>query len=195
MTGQPKLLFFAGSTRSGSLNARLARLAYEIAQANGIASTLADLADYRMPLYDGDLENAGGPPEAAVRFKQLLKEHQGVMIAAPEYNAGITPLLKNTLDWTSRVREGGESPLAVFQTRVFALIAASPGGYGGMRGLLMVRNVLMQGLGAMVLPDQLAVARANEAFDEHGHLADKAAQERLKAIIQRLARAAQRLAD
>jgi NAD(P)H-dependent FMN reductase len=185
-----RLLFLAGSAREGSLNKRLAKLAHDVAEANGIAATLADIGDYPMPLYDGDTEAKEGPPENARKLKALMEVHHGVFIAMPEYNASVTPLLKNTLDWMSRVKVEGEPPLAVFKTRVFALGAASPGGFGGVRGLTALRQTMELGLGALVLPDQILVARANEAFDENGHLKDKAQMDLLKAVVQRLARAA-----
>lgn len=185
-----KLLFLAGSARQGSYNKRLARLGAMIAEANGIASTFADLGDYPMPLYDGDLEASDGPPENARKLKALMGLHTGIFIASPEYNASITPLLKNTLDWISRVRSEDEAPLEVFKTRVFALGSASPGGMGGLRSLTTVRQVLELGLGALVLPEQFAVPRAADAFDDHGHLKNKDSQEQFKALIQKLARAA-----
>ncbi|MFZ4807390.1 MAG: NADPH-dependent FMN reductase [Hyphomicrobiaceae bacterium] len=185
-----KLLFIAGSAREASLNKRLARLGAEIAAANGIAATFADLGDYPMPLYDGDLEARDGVPENALKLRSLLSVHAGVFIACPEYNAGMTPLLKNTLDWISRTRDEGEAPVAVFKTRVFALGAASPGGFGGVRGIGMTRQVLEIGLGAVVLPDQILVPRAGNAFDERGHLVDKGQQQMLKSVVERLARAA-----
>jgi NAD(P)H-dependent FMN reductase len=188
-----KLLFFAGSARAGSLNKRLALLAEQIAIANGIPSAFADLGDYPMPIYDGDLEAAEGPPENARKLKALMGVHSGIFIVAPEYNAGITPLLKNTLDWISRVRDEGEPPLQVFRTRVFALASASPGGFGGIRGLVATRQTLELGLGALVLPDQLAIPRATDAFDTDGHLKDKGQQEALKGLIETLARAAKAL--
>lgn len=185
-----KLLFFAGSAREASFNKRLARLGAEIAEANGIAATFADLGDYPMPLYDADLQALDGIPENAKKFEALMKVHTGVFIACPEYNASITPLLKNTLDWVSRVRIEGEEPLAVYKTRVFALGAASPGGMGGLRGVNVVRTTLELGLGALVLPDQFAVPKAGEAFEDNGHLKNKDAQENFKKLIQKLARAA-----
>jgi NAD(P)H-dependent FMN reductase len=185
-----RLLFFSGSAREGSLNKRLAKLAHDVAEANGIAATLADLGDYPMPLYDGDLEAREGPPDNARKLKALLGVHHGVFIACPEYNASITPLLKNTLDWVSRVRDDGEAPLAVFKSRVFALGAASPGAIGGLRGLIATRQTLELGLGALVLPDQIGVAKAGEAFGDDGHLKDKALMELLKSVVQKLARAA-----
>lgn len=190
MTSSVRLLFFAGSQRQNSFNKRLARLGADIAEANGIAATFADLGDYPMPLYDGDAEVAEGPPENARKLKHLMGLHTGIFIASPEYNSSIPPLLKNTLDWVSRVREGDEIPNEVFKTRVFGLGSASPGGMGGLRGLNTVRQVLELGLGALVLPEQFAVPRAADAFEENGHLKNKDSQETLKALIQKLARAA-----
>lgn len=185
-----KLLFFAGSARDASYNKRLAWLGAEIAEANGIAATFADLGDYPMPLYDADLQALEGIPENAAKLEALMKVHTGIFIACPEYNASITPLLKNTLDWVSRIRNEGEEPLAVYKTRVFALGSASPGGIGGLRGLNTVRTTLELGLGALVLPDQFAVPKAAEAFEDNGHLKNKDSQETFKRLIQKLARAA-----
>lgn len=190
MINSTKLLFFAGSARESSHNKRLARLGAAIAEANGIAATFADLGDYPLPLYDADLQTRDGIPDNAYKLEALMRVHTGILIACPEYNASVTPLLKNTLDWVSRIRTNGEAPLEVFKTRVFALGSASPGGTGGLRGLFTVRQVLEMGLGALVLPEQFSVPRAHEAFDEHGHLKDKSAQERFKGLIQTLARAA-----
>jgi len=186
----PRLLFFAGSVRKASHNKRLAKLAAQIAEANNIAATFVDLADYPMPLYDGDLEAASGQPENAHKLKNLMKAHNGIFIISPEYNASFTPLLKNTLDWVSHIRDDGEAPLEVYRTRVFALGAASPGGMGGLRGLSQLRLVLEIGIGALVLPDQFLLPRAVDAYDEHGHLKNKDQMEQLKTVIQKLARAA-----
>ena len=169
---------------------RLAKLGATIAEANGITATFADLGDYPMPLYNGDMEVSEGVPENAVKFASLMALHEGVFIAGPEYNAGITPLLKNTLDWVSRVTDDSGNRLNVCKTRAFALGAASPGGTGGMRGLFTVRHVLEHGLGALVLPQQFLLPRAMNAYDDHGHLNDKDAQERYKVQIEALARAA-----
>lgn len=186
----PRLLFFAGSAREGSHAKRLARLGERIADANGVAATFADLGDYPMPLYDGDLEERSGPPDNARKFEALMRVHTGIFIACPEYNASITPLLKNTLDWISRIRTDDGQKTDVFKSRVFALGSSSPGGMGGLRALNAVRPVLELGLGALVLPDQFAVPRAHEAYDEHGHLKNKDSQESFKTLIQKLARAA-----
>lgn len=188
MTNSARLLFFAGSARRGSHNKKLARLGAMIAEANGIAATFLDLADYPMPIYHGDLEAESGLPENALKLRAVMEEHTGIFIASPEYNASITPLLKNSLDWVSRPHDG--VPTQVYKTRVFALGSASPGGMGGLRSLNTVRTVLTLGLGALVLPEQFAVPRAVDAFGEDGHLNNKDAQENFKAIIQKLARAA-----
>ncbi len=190
MTSPIRLLFFAGSSRNGSHNMRLAKLGATIAEANGISATFADLGDYPMPLYNGDLEAAEGPPENAKKFASLMALHAGIFIACPEYNASITPLLKNTLDWVSRVTDEDGNRVNVCKTRTFALGAASPGGTGGMRGLYTVRHLLEHGLGAIVLPDQFLLPKAPGAYDNHGHLDNKDSQERFKTQIESLARAA-----
>ena len=187
---EPRLLFFAGSAREKSHNKRLARLGEMIADANGIKGTFADLADYPMPLYCGDIEARDGPPDNARKLKALMSVHTGIFIASPEYNASFSPLLKNTIDWISHIKDDGEPSMQVYKTRVFALGSASPGGMGGLRGLTQLRLVLEIGIGALVLPDQFAVPRAVDAFEDNGHLKNKDAQEQFKLLIQKLARAA-----
>ena len=189
-----RLLFFAGSTREGSFNKRLAALAHHIAEANGIEAVLIDLKDYPMPIYNGDLEAADGPPERARAFKALLGEYQGVFIATPEYNSSVPPLLKNALDWVTRVRAKGESGLEVFRTRVFAISGASPGYYGGMRSLMHLRQILEIGMGATVIPQQIALPRAMDAFEADGSLKDQAQQKLCKGVVEALAVAARRFA-
>ena len=190
----PRILVFAGSIRNGSFNARLAAVAAKelaLAQAD---VTLISLADYPMPLYDGNAETASGPPENAVKLKRLMCTQHGVFIASPEYNASITPLLKNTLDWVSRVREGKEPPLAAYKTRVFALGAASNGTYGGMRSLIALRHVLELGCGALVIPEQVAVRDAAQAFDDAENLKDERTSRLLTAVTSRLVDMARGLA-
>ena len=189
-----RLLFFAGSTREGSYNRKLAALAHHIAEANGIEAVLVGLKDYPMPIYNGDLEAKEGPPERARAFKALLAEYQGVFIASPEYNSSVSPLLKNTLDWVTRVRAKGETGLEVFKTRVFAISGASPGYYGTMRSLLHLRQILEVGIGANVIPQQIAVPRAMDAFDSDGSLNDKAQQDLCKSVVEALAIAARKFA-
>ena len=138
----PRILVFAGSIRTGSFNASLAALAAKELALAGADVTHISLQDFRMPIYDGDLEAASGAPDNAIKLKRMMMTHAGVFIASPEYNASVTPLLKNTLDWISRVRDGKETPLAAYKNRIFALGSASNGAYGGMRSLLALRQVL-----------------------------------------------------
>ena len=187
-----RLLFFAGSTREGSYNKKLAKLAQHIATANGIEGVFVDLKDYPMPLYHGDLEAEQGPPQKAQEFKALLTEYPGVFIATPEYNSSIPPLLKNTIDWVTRVRGKGETGLEVYKSRVFAISGASPGYYGALRSLLTLRQILEVGTGATVIPQQLALPRAGDAFEEDGSLKDKAQQNMLTDVVEKLAIAAKR---
>jgi NAD(P)H-dependent FMN reductase len=147
-----------------------------------------------MPLYDGDLEAKSGPPDNAVKLKRLMATHHGVFIASPEYNASVTPLLKNTIDWISRVRERGEEPLAVYRSRVFAIGGASDGAYGAMRSLMALRQVLELGCGALVLPEQIAVMRASDAFDEMDNLKDERAANLLRRVVRRLTDTAREMA-
>jgi chromate reductase, NAD(P)H dehydrogenase (quinone) len=183
---RPKILVFAGSIRTGSFNGRLAALAAKELALLAADVTRISLADYPLPLYDGDTETAGGPPENAKRLKRQFIAHHGIFIASPEYNASITPLLKNTLDWVSRVREAGEQPRAAFRDRVFALGAASNGTHGGYRSLIALRHVLELGCGALVLPDQVAIRSAATAFDESENLRDTGDADRLRSMLARL---------
>jgi NAD(P)H-dependent FMN reductase len=189
----PKILVFPGSLRSGSHNVRLAALVVKELVLAEAEVTRISLADYPLPLYDGDLEAKSGPPANAVALKKMLAVHQGVFIVTPEYNASVPPLVKNTIDWISRVRERGEAPLAVFKRRAFALGAASPGGFGGMRSLLALRQVLEIGCGALVIPEQITVPHANQAFDDMDNLKDEQSAATLKATVRALVDAAERM--
>lgn len=191
----PKILVFAGSIRTGSFNARLAALAAKELALAGAEVTHISLADFPLPLYDGDMESRSGPPENAVKLKQMMMQHQGVFIASPEYNASITPLLKNTIDWISRVRAGREVALAAYKNRAFALGGASNGNYGALRSLLALRQVLEIGCGALVIPEQIAVAKASEAFDEMDNLKDEPVAARLRQTLQRLVEMSQLMMD
>lgn len=182
---QPKVLAFAGSARRDSLNKKLARAAAEHARHAGLDVTWIDLRDYPMPLYDGDLEAESGIPDSARKLRGLLDEHQGLIVVSPEYNSFITPLMKNTLDWISR-RDGDIDGLTSFRNKVALVMSASPGGFGGMRSLALIRQLLSH-LGVTVLPDQMALPRAHEAFDDKGALKDEQMQKRLDGMVQRLA--------
>src|SRR5208283_998615 len=182
----PKILVMAGSLRSGSHNARLAALAVkELALAEADVTRIS-LADYPLPLFDADLAANSGLPHHAVQLKRMLTAHQGVFIASPEYSASVTPLLKNAIDWISRVREHGEPTYAAFKDRVFAIGAASPGAAGGLRSLMALRQILELGCGALVIPEQITVAHPDQAFDERDNLKDERLAAALKALARRL---------
>jgi chromate reductase len=182
----PKVLVVPGSLRSGSHNVRLAALvAKELALA-GAEVNRVSLADYPMPIYDADLAREKGPPLNAVKLKRYMSAHHGVFIASPEYNASIPPLLKNAIDWVSDVREPGEPHLAAYQNRVFALGAASPRRFGGVQSLLALRQILAVGCGALVIPDQINIARADTAFDDMDQLKDAQSAAQLKNVVRRL---------
>lgn len=190
----PKVLVLAGSIRTGSFNARLAALAAkEIARAEAEVTRIS-LLDFPMSLYDGDHEARSGPPENAVKLKRMFCAHQGVFIASPEYNASLTPLLKNAIDWISRVRENKEPPLSAYRNRVFALGSASNGTYGGMRSIMALRHVLELGCGALVIPEQIAVREASHAFDDNGELKDDRSAALLRTLARRLVELARQIA-
>ena len=178
----PNVLVFAGSARKQSLNKKLARAAAAAAEAAGMTATYIDLADYEMPLYNGDLEAEHGLPESTLRLKEVFARHRRLLISCPEYNSSITPLLKNTIDWLSRPAPGEPSPPA-FRGKVAGLLAASPGALGGLRGLVHVRSILGN-LAAWVAPAQVALGSANTAFDQDGRLIDDAALKRLGSLIE-----------
>jgi NAD(P)H-dependent FMN reductase len=179
-----RILVFAGSARSGSLNKKLARVAAAAVRAAGAEATLIDLADYPMPLYDGDLEAREGVPVSARKLKDLFIAHQGLLIVSPENNASVSALLKNTLDWISR-QHGSESGLVPYQGKVAAMAGASPGALGGLRGLTHLRAIL-QTLNVLVLSEQFALGRAHEAFNEDGGLKDPKQQAALAALAKKL---------
>ncbi len=186
----PRILAFAGSSRAASFNKKLVALAAEGARAAGAEVTLIDLADFPMPLFEQDLEAREGMPEHAARFKELLLTHDGLLIASPEYNSAFSPLLKNALDWASRATSDNEPPLAAYRGKFAALMAASPGALGGLRGLVFLR-MLLGNIGINVLATQKAIPAAHEAFAEDGTLRntrdDKAVRDLGKELAETLA--------
>lgn len=185
-----KVLAFAGSARKDSFNKQLVRIAAEGAAAEGAIVQVVDLAAYPLPIFDQDLEQEG-TPENASKLKELFLGHDALLIACPEYNSSITPLLKNTLDWVSRSAPG-ESPLAAYKHKVACLLAASPGALGGLRGLVHVRAILAN-VGVTVLPGQIAIPTAHEAFAS-GKLKDDKLQQRVMDLGAALARVTKKLA-
>ncbi|MEO9526024.1 NAD(P)H-dependent oxidoreductase [Roseibium sp.] len=182
MIRSPKILVCSGSVRSGSFNRSLAALAAKKLAILDAEVTVLSLKDYPLPVYDGDLEESQGVPENAKKLHRLFQGQDGAFLSCPEYNAGVTPLLKNTLDWISRVKEPGDA----FRNKIFALGAASPGGFGGMRGLIGMRTILEVGLGVMVLPQMISVSRAAGAFDDKGDLVDERVAGQLDGLVDAL---------
>jgi chromate reductase, NAD(P)H dehydrogenase (quinone) len=185
MTTIPKILAFAGSTRRDSFNKKLVQIAAQGVLQTGVEATFLDLADYRLPLFDEDLEGAEGLPENVLRLKEIFLKHQGLLIASPEYNGSVTAVLKNTIDWLSRPAPG-EAGLACFTGKVAALMSTSPGGLGGLRGLVHLRAILSN-IGVIVLPGQVAVPRAYEAFAADGSLKDPKQQTSIQQLGQNVA--------
>src|SRR3954467_15526613 len=187
-----KLLVIPGSLRTGSLNARLAaNAALELAQA-GAEVTRISLADFPLPIYDGDLQSKSGVPKNAVNLKRLIGAHHGILIVTPEYNSSVPALVKNTIDWVTRVQDPHESRGQVFRERAFAIAAASGGRLGGTRALSALRLILTA-CHATVVPNQLALSFADQAYDEMDHLKHAADSEALKALAQQLIDISQRM--
>lgn len=186
MAPRPAVLVLAGSARAASFNRALARLGAAAVDRAGGAATLLELGEFPLPLFDQDLEARDGLPANAVRLKEAFLAHRGLLLACPEYNSSITPLLKNALDWVSR-KAGTEKPLACYEGKVAALVSASPGALGGLRGLVTVRS-LLGNIRVTVLPDQLAVPAAQDAFDAAGDLRDPARRAALDALAAALVR-------
>lgn len=185
MSRVPRILAFAGSTREDSVNRKLVRVAAAGARDAGAEVTILELRELALPLYDGDLEAREGLPPGARKLKDLMLAHQGLLISSPEYNSSVTPLLKNAIDWASRPAPG-EAPLGCFVGKVAALMSASPGALGGLRGLVHLRAILGN-IKVIVLPDQMAVSKAHEAFNADGSLKDAAQQEAIRSLGSSLA--------
>lgn len=174
-----KLLVFSGSTRQGSHNTKLATAVASMASDLGADSTLVSLADYPAPLFDPDWEKENGAPQTILNLGALMAASDAAFIASPEYNSGQTPLLKNTIDWLSRLKPHP------FKETLFSLGGASPGTLGGIRGLFSLRTTLV-GLNAIVMPEQLTVGGAASAFNEDGGFANERSADFANAQLERL---------
>jgi chromate reductase, NAD(P)H dehydrogenase (quinone) len=180
-----KILVIPGSLRTGSLNARLAAAAaYQFAQA-GAEVTRLSLGDFPLPIYDGDLQTKSGVPKNAVNLKRMMSAHHGVLIVTPEYNSSVPPLVKNTIDWVSRVQDAHETRGQIFRQRAFAIAAASEGRLGGTRCLAALRLIL-SACHATVIPNQLALSFADQAYDDMDRLKHPADIEALNALVRQL---------
>lgn len=186
-----KILVIPGSLRTGSFNARLAAVAAKELALLDVQVTLISLADYPLPIYDGDLEAKFGVPANASNLKRMIGAHHGVFIITPEYNSSVPPLLKNAIDWATRARDRGEMFGQVFRDRVFAIGAASEEKFGGLRVLMALRQILALGCGATVIPKQMALSFADQAFDEMDRLKDSSDAEMLRGTLRQLIEAAQ----
>jgi chromate reductase, NAD(P)H dehydrogenase (quinone) len=187
-----KILVIPGSLRTGSLNAKLAAVvAHQFAQA-GVDVTRLSLADFPLPIYDGDLQTKSGVPKNAVDLKRLIGAHHGVLIVTPEYNSSVPALLKNAIDWISRVQDTHESRGQVFRDRAFAVASASHSRLGGSRALAALRLIL-SACHALVIPNQLALAFADEAYDDRDRLKHPPDIEAMGAMVRQLIDVSQRL--
>jgi NAD(P)H-dependent FMN reductase len=181
-----KVLVFAGSARTESLHRKLAQAIFREMRERGVDATFAELRDYPMPIYDGDVESEG-TPAGARSFAQLVRDHDAFVIASPEYNGSFTPLLKNALDWASRPSPG-ESHLAAFRGKTAVIASLSPGANGGRRGLRHLRE-LLQMMHVTVVPEEIAIGRASNAFDQSGHLTRAEDRRQVEAAVDSLAAA------
>ena len=181
----PRILAFASSTRRESFNKKLVAIAAQGAREAGAEVTLIDVKDFPLPLFDQDLEAEQGMQKNGTRLKKLFIDHDGLLIASPEYNSSFPAVLKNAIDWVSRPAPG-EPSLVAFRGKVATLMSASPGALGGLRGLVHVRSILGN-LGVIVLPDQIALAKAHEAFQPDGSLTDPKQQAGIEALGNTLA--------
>jgi NAD(P)H-dependent FMN reductase len=183
MTAPPRILAFSGSARRDSLNQKLLDAVVAATRDAGAEVTALSLNDYVLPLYHGDLEDERGLPEKAAELVRLILAHQGLLIASPEYNSQLAPLLKNTIDWCTRA---DESP---FPGKVAAVVAASPGNFGAIRSMTLARQLLTH-LGCHVVPAQCILPQADKAFDAAGALQDARARKAAAAVAAQLVRMA-----
>ena len=187
-----KILVIPGSLRTGSLNAKLAAaVAYQFAQA-GAEVTRISLGDFPLPIYDGDLQAKSGVPKNAINLKRMIGAHHGVLIVTPEYNSSVPPLVKNTIDWVTRVQDAHETRGQVFRERAFAIAAASESRLGGTRSLAALRLILTA-CHATVIPNQLALSFAGAAYDDMDKLKHPADIEALDAMARQLIDVSQRM--
>ena len=187
-----KILVIPGSLRTGSLNARLAAAAaYQFVQA-GAEITRISLGDFPLPVYDGDLQTKSGVPKNAINLKRMIGAHHGVLIVTPEYNSSVPPLIKNTIDWVTRVQDAHEARGQVFRERPFAIAAASGGRLGGTRALAALRLIL-SACHATVIPNQLSLSFADQAYDDMDRLKHPADIQALSALVRQLIDVSQRM--
>jgi NAD(P)H-dependent FMN reductase len=184
MTTRPRILVFAGSAREDSLNKKLARIAARCVDDAGGEATFIDLRDFPLPLYDGDLEAREGMPAFAQQLREMFLVHQGLLIVSPENNGSVTALLKNTIDWLSREFQG-RSGLEPYRGKVAAIMGASPGGFGAISSLSHLRPILTR-LTVLVIPEQVTLSKADQAFREDGSFVDERNLKAVAGVAKRL---------
>lgn len=181
----PKILVFAGSVRAGAYSGRTADAAYKELALQGADVVRISLSDYPLPIMDEDLEKERGVPENALKLARMIAAHDAFLIASPEYNSSIPPLLKNAIDWVSRVRRDAGRPFKPYEGKVAALCSSSDGNFAGVRGLYHLRSVLMSCHVEVITP-QCSVARAGEAFDEDGAFRDERLRHAMESVCRTL---------
>src|ERR1700751_860750 len=169
----PKIIIIPGSLRSGSHNAKLAMAAADELVRADAEVTRISLADFPLPIYDGDLQARSGVPINAVNLKRMIGAHQGVLIVTPEYNSSIPALVKNTIDRITRGQDPHEMRGQVFREKPFAIAAASASRLGGTRALAGV-GVTLTACQTPVTPNQLALSFADDAYDDMDRLKNQA---------------------
>lgn len=185
MEKKPKVLVIAGSLRSGSFNKMVAKLAAKGAEEAGAEITYVELESFDLPLYNADNEAKEGLPEGAKRLKQLMVAQDAFIFASPEYNSSVSGVFKNAIDWASRPEKEDSGSLVAFQGKVAAILSASPGALGGLRGLVHLRAILGN-IGVLVIPQQVTIPKVHEAFDESGHLKDEKKLQKVKEFANQL---------
>lgn len=185
-----RLLVIPASARTGSLNVQLARHAATAAEAAGWQTQLLDLRALELPIYDGDLEVSSGVPAGALALQQAIADSEAVLVVTPEYNGFPTPLFVNAFDWLSRIQPAPGRPagLATTADKPVGLLSASPGPLGGLRSMNFVRQYLQMAFAMLVVPQQFALGKANEAFNAEGALADARAAQSVVRVLDALAR-------
>jgi NAD(P)H-dependent FMN reductase len=187
-----KILVIPGSLRSGSHNVKLAAVAaYEFARA-GAEVTRISLGDFPLPIYDGDLQARSGVPKNAVNLKRMIASHHGVLLVTPEYNSSVPALVKNTIDWITRVQDENESRGQFFREKPFGIAAASESRLGGSRALSALRLIL-SACRATVIPNQFALSFADQAYDDMDRLKNPSDMEAMRALVRQLIEVSQRM--
>lgn len=187
----PRILIFAGSARSGAYSGKTADAGQKALALQGAEVTRISLGDYPLPIFDQDMEKHDGIPESAMKLARLIDRHDGLLVATPEYNGSLPPLLKNSIDWVSRVRRDGNQVLKPFSGKVAALCSSSEGQFAGVRAINHLRAVLVRCRVDVIVPE-CSVPNGADAFDDRGDFRDERLRRAMENVASALAeRAAQ----